>query len=81
MSFTEAWKATVAAELKERGARSDLARWLSAHAGGEFNARKVQIARIFGTDAIPEAEFVLAVESWRKKPTDGRNRAKQKSRR
>jgi hypothetical protein len=61
------WKKKLARALDERGAKAELARWLTAQYGSTFGRWQVQIAQILNTPQVPDGEFLLAVEAFLQK--------------
>jgi hypothetical protein len=74
--YTDAWKERLRAALCERGRQADLARFLAGGDESRYKTRMVQIAKVLNQGAMPESEFVLAVEDWLTKKSIGRHRAR-----
>jgi hypothetical protein len=77
--YTDAWKERVRATLGERGRQAELARFLAGGDETRVKTRMVQIAKVLNQGAMPESEFVLAVEDWlaknaKRRQTDGTDR-------
>lgn len=66
--YTDAWKERVREALAARGKRAELARFLAGGDPSRQKTRMVQIAKVLNQGAMPESEFVLAVEAWLAKP-------------
>jgi len=62
--YTDAWKGRVRSALRQRGRQAELARFLAGGDESRYKTRMVQIAKVLNQGAMPESEFVLAVEDW-----------------
>lgn len=62
--YTDAWKERLRAALAERGRKAELARFLAGDDSTRHKTRMVQIFKVLNQGAMPESEFVLAVEDW-----------------
>ena len=62
--YTDAWKQRLRAALAERGRKAELARFLAGNDPARHKTRMVQISKVLNQGAMPESEFVLAVEDW-----------------
>lgn len=61
----DAWVEQLRAELKPRGARTDLARFIAAATGGEIATWKSAVPRFLRRATSPSAEVLLLIEKWR----------------
>lgn len=62
----DAWIERLRAELKPRGTRTDLARFIAVVRGGQLLTWQNALARFLRRDTRPSAEVLLTVEQWLK---------------
>jgi hypothetical protein len=70
------WVKAVKRKLAVRGAKADLARFLSERYGRPARSWESNLAKIIGRTLLPNAEILLAIDAWlaRYKSKEGKRR-------
>jgi hypothetical protein len=58
------WVEAVKRKLAARGAKANLARYLSEQYGRPARSWESNLAQIIGRDLLPNAEILLAINAW-----------------
>jgi hypothetical protein len=74
--FFDQWIKAAKRKLAVRGAKADLARYLSQRYGRPARSWESNLAKIIGRTLLPNAEVLLAIDAWfaRYKWKDGKRR-------
>jgi hypothetical protein len=73
--YFDKWIKSVERQLAPRGAKAELARYLSEQYGRPARSWETNLAQIVARDLLPNAEVLLAIDAWLARRTARENKA------